>query len=200
MAKKKSIPLITTELAKMAKNLQHESDRGVALIVAAWVDDALAEYVRGFLIQDAGALEELFRPMGPLGSFSSKIKMAYLLGLINELLMTNLDIVRDIRNDFAHSRKELAFSEQSVRDRCKNLLFGTLKSATGKPTNDKPESFTPRKAYVATGLIMAAYFIEQRSRGIKAEVFDGNSFQDLATSLASEMQKLITSRSGESET
>ena len=74
------------EVAEMAAKLKDESDRGAALIVAAWVDDALTEMVVNHLVRDdAVIIEEMFRPMGPLGSFSSKIRLAYLIGNISKL-------------------------------------------------------------------------------------------------------------------
>src|ERR1035441_6649240 len=45
----------------------------------------------------------LFRPLGPLDSFSSRIAMAYRLGLICEGDFDALDLLRKIRNDCAHA-------------------------------------------------------------------------------------------------
>jgi hypothetical protein len=47
--------------------------------------------------------------------------MAYCLGLIGPHIRDDLDIVRGIRNDFAHGHREITFDEASIRDRCLNL-------------------------------------------------------------------------------
>ncbi len=131
------------EVAQMAARLKDESDRAAALIVAAWVDDALTEMVINHLIQDEKLIEEMFRPMGPLGSFSSKIHLAYLTGTISKMVHENLEIIRNIRNDFAHSRTHLRFSDQSISDRCRNLALKRLK-ADRRRKQDQDLGFSPQ--------------------------------------------------------
>ena len=63
MTKKKPAPVQTTDLAGMAKKIEGESDRGAALIIAAWVDDALGDLLKAYLVQEAGVIEEMFTQM-----------------------------------------------------------------------------------------------------------------------------------------
>src|SRR5215216_1518415 len=109
MVKPKKAPPESADLTGMAARLQRESDRGCALIVASWVDDALTDFLKAYLVQDAKIIDDLFRPMGPLGSFSAKISMAYLRGLIDRTMFDNLNTIREVRNDFAHSRADISF-------------------------------------------------------------------------------------------
>lgn len=46
--------------------------------------------------------KRLFRHNGPLSTFSARLDMAFALYLIGEKTRHDLDIIRDIRNDFAH--------------------------------------------------------------------------------------------------
>src|SRR6185295_5813555 len=65
---------------------------------------------------------ELLGSTGPLGTFAAQILLAHALDWISYDVWSDLDTVRTIRNDFAHSfDHELSFSDQSVSDRCRNL-------------------------------------------------------------------------------
>lgn len=66
---------------------------------------------------------DMFETQAPLGTFSSKISMAYCLGLISNKFYKDLNNYRKIRNIFAH---ELVINDnilQSISDRCKNFNF-----------------------------------------------------------------------------
>ena len=84
--------------------LSEESMRGKILILTAQIDNLLSEMLKRVL-KPAGRKkdDELFRPMGPLDSFSSRVAMAYRLGLICEGDADALDFLRKIRNDCAHT-------------------------------------------------------------------------------------------------
>jgi DNA-binding MltR family transcriptional regulator len=57
----------------------------------------------------------------PLGSLSTKISMAYALGLINKNQRLAADRVRAIRNVFAHSVRPITFKEPLVSAECMKL-------------------------------------------------------------------------------
>jgi hypothetical protein len=197
MAKKKLLPAETTDLAGMAKKIEGESDRGVALIIAAWVDDALGDLLKAYLVQDGKAIEEMFKQMAPLSTFSAKIKAAYLVGLIDKRLLDNLDTIREIRNDFAHSRIDLTFQAESVRARCMNLMYRNMAEASGDPAPPGASPPSPRKAFVATGLVLAGYFIDLRGKLHPVEVAQPSVFDGYGQSLAGALKKLIVAKARE---
>lgn len=197
MATKKLPPAQTADLAGMANRLAGESDRGAALTVAAWVDDALGALLKAYLVQDAKVIEEMFKQMAPLSSFSAKIKAAYLVGLIDRRQFDNLDTIRVIRNDFAHSRTDVTFEDQSVNARCLNLMFRNVAEASGQPTPPGASPPSPRKAFCATGLVLAGYYIDllgmiEPLESVQADVFDG-----YAQNLASALRNLIATKAKE---
>jgi DNA-binding MltR family transcriptional regulator len=51
---------------------------------------------------------------GAISSFSSKTELAYALGIIDAELKKNIDLVRRIRNDFAHSRIVIDFDTPEI--------------------------------------------------------------------------------------
>lgn len=65
-----------------------ESDRGCILIGASALDDVLSSLLQKHLGRNnhviKNAMEPLFAGMGPLSSFSARIKSAYCLGLIKQ--------------------------------------------------------------------------------------------------------------------
>jgi Mannitol repressor len=142
------------EVSKMAVSLDHESDRAVALILASWVDDALTEMTKRSLVQDERVIQDMLSHIGPLGTFSSRIGLAYLIGRISRPVYENLETIRKIRNDFAHTRDNLTFASQSINDRCKNLFLRGFKGCEIDPV------YSPRSAYVATGIALLGFLIE----------------------------------------
>lgn len=58
----------------------------------------------------------------PLSTFSARIVLARALNWIDDAAYHDLNKIRSIRNDFAHSfDHELSFDDQSILDRCSNL-------------------------------------------------------------------------------
>lgn len=60
---------------------------------------------------------------GPLTTFSSRIELSYLLGLIGEQTRRDLNLIRKIRNEFAHTSNPISFETESIRNRCLELHF-----------------------------------------------------------------------------
>jgi DNA-binding MltR family transcriptional regulator len=86
--------------------LSKESDRGVVLISASFLDEALEALLRAkFSIKypkSKSTINKLFD--GPLNTFSAKIKICYAIDLIGEWVYRDLEIIRKLRNNyFAHS-------------------------------------------------------------------------------------------------
>ena len=85
--------------------LEHStSDRSCVIVAAAYIDELLGFLLKGFLNSPSSEKEdkELFSGYGPLSSFSSKILLSYRLGLISNYEYKSLQIIRKIRNVFAH--------------------------------------------------------------------------------------------------
>ncbi len=105
------------------KALTDESDRGCVLFAAAYLDAKLSDLLYVSLVTDRDIEEELFKGNSPLSTFSSRIKMAFYLGLISKACRKNLDTIRSIRNHCAHKLDVNPLSDQSIRDQCKSLSF-----------------------------------------------------------------------------
>lgn len=53
---------------------------------------------------------------GPLGTLDRKIKFASYLGVLDSSMRTNLDIIRNIRNKFAHTKRLIDFDHPFISD------------------------------------------------------------------------------------
>lgn len=104
--------LINKEVEYWLKNLnilqdeleKSSSDRSCVIVAAAYIDELLGYIFKLFLTSPSSEKEdkELFSGYGPLSTFSSKIVLSYRLGLISNYEYKTLQIIRKIRNSFAH--------------------------------------------------------------------------------------------------
>lgn len=81
----------------------NESPRGKVLVIAAMLDEMLAEILTQHCIGD---MKDLLDFRGPFGSFGNKISVCYAIGLIDEHTKTALKLIQNIRNDAAHYEKK----------------------------------------------------------------------------------------------
>lgn len=100
-------------------NFAQETDRAAAVLGGAFVDARLELVLRKRLSANQ---DELLGHMGPLGTFSARIDLAWGLRWVDSDSAHDLHVIRKIRNDFAHHLdSELSFESQSIADRCRNL-------------------------------------------------------------------------------
>ena len=92
-------------------------------MAAAYLDQELRILIASHLIEDANIEKQLFEGDGALATFSSRIAMAYAMGLISPAARRDLDLVRKIRNDFGHNAKPIDFSHPPIASRCREVYF-----------------------------------------------------------------------------
>ena len=101
---------------------QNETDRGAALLGAAFADAVLETTLRAFFVDDEEQADFLLNVTQPLGGFGSRIRLAYCLGLITKSQFSDLLNIAKIRNEFAHRIHSLDFSSPEITALCANLL------------------------------------------------------------------------------
>lgn len=156
MSKASSNPPSLQEVDQLFDDVKKESDRGAVLLCAAWLDDALALLLRNRLVDVTATVDKVFGFDQALGTFSSRITMAYCLGLIDEQMRKDLDTIRGIRNDFGHVRKPLSFEDQSIKDRCNNLIGATklVEAGAGIGQGEYPSN---RERLLVTATVILGY-------------------------------------------
>lgn len=100
--------------------LKKESERGRVLISTGFMEEQLRQTLLAFMMVKPQAEELVEGGSAPFATFSSRIAGCYVLGLISEDEHHDLNLIRKIRNDFAHDFRT-SFKTPSVVDRCKIL-------------------------------------------------------------------------------
>lgn len=132
-------------------SLVNESDRGCALMAAAYLDERLKELLKRFMVEDRASVRML-EFEGAFGSFSSRINGAYCLGLIPKNVQRDLHILRKVRNEFAHKFEQIGFDDEPIKSRCGELVLD-VREGKGSPR----QSFT-RAMMVIVGVIEHAIY------------------------------------------
>jgi DNA-binding MltR family transcriptional regulator len=132
---------VPKEVVQLRLSLGKETDRGCALLAASYIETALGHLIQSVLLEDKNLIKDMFTGTGPLATFSSRINMAYLLGLIGRKAMGDLHIIRKIRNDFAHKPEDIKFTDEPIASRCRELHHGFLE-----------ETPPPRKKFMHVSL------------------------------------------------
>ncbi len=115
------------DMAVLAEVSSGISDRALGIIAASLVEIHLTKLIKTAFITEAASRQTvqsmMFQSTGPLGPFASKIRLAYLMGLISQELYKNLEIMREIRNRFAHETEVGHFDHPEISSRCHNFTI-----------------------------------------------------------------------------
>ena len=122
------------DLAQFVEELRRESDRGLALVAAALIDDKLAETLRSFSCEGTSARKLIDGMNAPLGTFSARIEACFSLGLIDDYEYKEISLMRRVRNEFAHAKHGIHFQTPRVQGLCSSLK-SDLPEGSGYPLN-----------------------------------------------------------------
>ena len=105
---------------ELAEHLDQRNDRAVAVSYQAMVEDRLRWLIEQKFIQELSNKEKkkLFEGGGPLSANSSKIEIAYALGLIPMHFRKELELIGRIRNKFAHRFLPIRFADPEIMQLC----------------------------------------------------------------------------------
>jgi hypothetical protein len=114
---------VLTNGADLAQMLRPESDRGVVIILASFVEDALLERVLAtFGPLTTAQRKNLTRPGSPLNSAAAVAHLASAMKLIKDHQFHMLETLRHMRNACAHSRLPINFGTEELREALKLLV------------------------------------------------------------------------------
>jgi DNA-binding MltR family transcriptional regulator len=99
-----------------------ETDRGAVILAASLFDIQLESLLKTYLVPDTSSSDQLFEgASAPLSTFSARILICYRLGLISKNFARDLNLIRKIRNEFAHNIHGCSFEHSSVVSRVHEL-------------------------------------------------------------------------------
>lgn len=110
-----------TPLEVLDAEFSNASDRAAAIVAGAVLDDTVRLLLEAALVAERPSGLDPFAPGQELASFMSRVKMAFLLGLIDDSERRRLILVAKIRNEFAHLVEGISFRSARIADRCREL-------------------------------------------------------------------------------
>ena len=163
MAKNNKKPKKPEKLSKEVDKLYHvlneEDDYPCIILSTSFLEQALGTLLASRMVK-CEQTTSLLEPSGPLGMLGARANAAYCLELIPYKMWKNIDTIRKIRNDLAHSYFSKDFTDQSVRDLCMNLnLYNSTTvisiGSDNKDTLDSSLENDPRNRFTYVVVIMA---------------------------------------------
>lgn len=157
---KKQIPITDPyydRLNLFLKSSNNETDRGRALVVASLIEEMLEEILRNFLLENKETKSLFEAANAPLGTFSAQSLLCRSLGLISKEEFKDIDIIRRIRNEFAHNVM-CSFEQQKISDLAASLTFG-MSYLDSLPKGHKSRVEEPKSRFgmVSTSLVTGLY-------------------------------------------
>ena len=139
--------------------LQTETDRSAGIIAVCMLegelDDALSRITEPYMGIDGP--RKLFEQIGPSSTFHTKILAGQALGLFGIKTESDLMIIKDIRNQFAHSRLPLTFAEREITAAVLSLdILSRFEIPVPDATRDK---FIKSVHYIGISLVDSARYI-----------------------------------------
>jgi hypothetical protein len=140
--------------------LEQQTDRGAAIIGAAFVESLLRQALESRLsvrtTLERRTANRLFAAMGPLSSLSAKIDLGALLGVYPEAVHGDLHRLREVRNQFAHEQEPRDFDFPKIAEICAKFwlphnlfIVATSGGPQGYPANARDRYILTVKLLVA---------------------------------------------------
>ena len=156
------------DLRTLAAELQNMEDRPAAIVAATLVEDAVQDRILGRMKKlSKSEYGRLFLPDAPLGTFSAKIRVANALKVLYTDWARQIDVIRDIRNVFAHARSHIDFKTPEIVDNTmritviedhRNPDFEFIYKGSTHPLHQIANSvrlLDPRSRYIGSCLYLA---------------------------------------------
>lgn len=108
-------------ITNLHEQLDMESDRGAALLAASFITEALQRRLLEHFTHAKPGRELIESSNAPLAGLSAAARACRALDLISEEQYRRLLLVRQIRNDFAHTWSTLTFSSPGMQKKVNSL-------------------------------------------------------------------------------
>jgi hypothetical protein len=117
-----------------------KNDRGAAILMATNLENALQSAIVSHLQLRSSQRRELFKFDSPMGTFENKIRIAAALKIIGPITRKNIEVIKAIRNAFAHAKIPITFKDAEVTAACKLLTWVSVQTTQiGRVVKPSPE-------------------------------------------------------------
>ncbi|WP_336778245.1 MltR family transcriptional regulator [Pantoea sp. USHLN256] len=184
---------VFADLNQLNKNLGNLDERGLVLSLAAFSEDSLGKMLARFMLKNKASKELIEGFNAPLGTFSSRIKACFSLGLIDEKQYKDLEILRKVRNKFSHSWENVSLDDDVISAQIINLNFSRIDFDYQK---NNYERIKKSISSLLIELKIVTKQIKEKSQGVKligAHVnigFAGNDFDKQLSDIWQDVEKI----------
>ncbi len=148
------------------EELRKESDRGLPLVGVALIDEKLKQTLKAFFVEGKISEKLLSGYSSPLETFSSRIDTCYALGLLDEFEYQEINLIRKVRNEFAHAKHGISFKTKKIKGLCSSLK-SHLPEGSNYPLNDARFRLTNAIVTIASRLYYRPQWVEKERRKTK---------------------------------
>lgn len=122
--KNKTLPEYWSDF--LLEEFYKETDRAAIILTTSLFENALGTLIKIYLAP-TGAKNDVLcdGPTAPLSEFSSKIQLAQRLGLISQKFANDLNIIRKIRNEFAHNVHGSNLDSGKIKELLTTLIYSS---------------------------------------------------------------------------
>ena len=143
------------------REIEEQTDRAAAIVAFTYLDLYLSQAIRShFHDQEKEhklAIKDLWGRPGGLQTFSTRRRLAFVLGLYGPETNKDLDRLAKIRNRFAHFKETYTFKSQKIKGLC-NALYIANKipwDPISKPPDDS------RGKYIFTIKLITGFLLSE---------------------------------------
>jgi DNA-binding MltR family transcriptional regulator len=130
------------KLNRFMSAIRKQDDQAMVLSLATFLEDTLGRLLLAYF-RSCKATKDLVEGFNaPLGTFGSRIKAVYAFGLVTDDQFKDMEILRKVRNHFAHNWEGVTFERNDIQ-----ALIGQL---SGYTVDHKPIEGGPREKLLAT--------------------------------------------------
>ena len=143
-------PHTWTQVIEFVSELSNQTDRGAAIVAGAVLEDQLERVIHKRIVDiDSKIHKGLFGRM----RFAAKVDIGLALGLYDDKLYRMLTLIRDIRNEFAHTMESITFDHPAIVSIVNQAKLENL-----------PDGSRPKHVFmICFATIMSLLYLEEKS-------------------------------------
>ena len=135
-----------------------DNHRGAAILLGTHLEGVLQFALINRLKISPKRSKDVFGYDAPMGTFDRKVRVAHAIGMITDETRLTLDVIRSVRNAFAHSLIPISFNTPQVADACSLLNVPASLPPTSSPATGAQEeggTLSSRQVYQRTCEVIA---------------------------------------------
>lgn len=130
------------KLNRFMNAIRQQDDQAMVLSLGTFLEETLGRLLLAYF-RSCKATKDLVEGFNaPLGTFGSRIKAVYAFGLVTDEQFKDMEILRKVRNYFAHNWEDISFERNDIQ-----ALIGQL---SGYTIDHKPIEGGPREKLLGT--------------------------------------------------